>query len=332
MVNQTFVEKNLRIIETSPYPSQNGVAVDTKITIRANSPIKLSSIEPSVKLVTANNFTPDLVEDHFDDIFEKTPGIECILTFSSNRMEITMEPRSFLDTDTKYLLLINGLVDVFESPQTEFYFSFFDTNTEGVQRGSELVFPGDRSILQQMPEFKWIRQPVNEYIIQISMSPSFDEITFERSIRHEETEAEINTVQITPEVIMDEGTYYWRVRAVPGVWSTINSFYFQPINIVPVTKEDIVYRDAAIMDYLNQNSIIEVTENNVSGYLASINEAVYLKLNGRVGPDSIIDIVFARLPGNDDESIIEIDFDFTVVYVPSEDSTYIIVYPIIEGE
>jgi hypothetical protein len=330
MVNQPFTENNLRIIETNPYPSQSGVAVNAQITIKANSPLNLASIEPSVRLVKANSFTADLVEDHFDDIFEKTVSIECLLTFSNNKMEINMEPRSFLSVNTKYLLLINGLKDVFGSPQTEFYYAFFDTDTENINPGSELVFPADRSIIADMPEFKWLKQPVNEYIIQISASPTFGEILLEQSIRHTDVEEAINTVQITPSLILDENTYYWRVRAVPGVWSTVNSFYYQPVNVVPVTKEDIVYRDAAVLDYLNQNEIIEVTENNISDYLVNVNKVIYLKLNKHLDPESIIDIIFVRLPNNDEEELVEMDFDYSVIHTLDPEGTYIVIYPIKE--
>jgi hypothetical protein len=308
MINQGYIE-GVGVTNVYPYHYENDVDVSQKINIKVNTALKKSSIFNSIKLIDATDFSENDLKNNFLDIFQNKEGIDCIISFLTEKNTIIVQPSNYLEKDKKYSVLVFGLISSFDKKQKDPFYSIFFTKSIKTLHPTELLFPNDNSVLDVVPEFKWIEQSTTEYIFEMSKDSSFVDLIYQQNISQKDQNVFDETIQFTPSIILDENDYFWRVRSVNGNWSKTYCFYFKPHEIVPVTNEDEIFKDAAIDEIINESIIKKVeTKYDIDDILFNpfINTIV-LNFNFIIEENEIKELIFY----SDDDHLP--DFEYTII-------------------
>lgn len=105
-----------------------------------------------------------------------------------------------------------------------------------------LLSPQDQSVIRSQPAFSW--EPVPEadhYEIELSTSNTMNPVIW--PAREESYQLYDVNNPVTPDVVLEDGIYYWRMRAVradgqKGEWSPIYTFHLDTQVEGAVTDED----------------------------------------------------------------------------------------------
>lgn len=321
MINQGYVE-GIRVTSSYPFTYEQNVDVDRPIKLELNIAPDTSTIMNAVKIIDGKNIGQDALGELTVELFLQEPHLECTVTYNHEKRIIEVQPRAYLEIDNKYIIIVEGLKDIYGNEQVDSYISIFYTSSLNTVKPIELLYPPNNAVIDRLTEFQWIKEDTDGYLFELSKDSDFSICDYRQEIYDKELKTLDNVVNFIPSVILNENTYYWRARALDGNWSEVNSFYYQPNDITPVTREDIKPTDASYED-LPLLEDYEILETNIEeSFVDNKLNVIHYKISGLVSEDEIVEIL---LYSDSDEE--EIELEYSLLYDSEEDVTHLILIP-----
>lgn len=315
MINQGYTE-GIRVTSSYPFPFSKNVDVDTSITLQLNVSPDSQTIMDAVAVIDGGDIPDDKLGELSIELFKKQPRVESTFTFNHDKREIVISPREYLEIDKKYIIIVEGLKDIYGNEQVDNYILVFYTSSLDTVKPIELLYPPNNTILKSLNEFQWIKRDTNGYVFEISKDSSFSVVEFNQNIIDRELKTLDNVVNYNPAITLEDGTYFWRVKAVDGNWSETNTFRVQRKEKSPISLEDYERTDASEEDLPLLDDIIEVVNDNFSDAYVELNsQVVHIEFSGYLTIDDFLEVLMY----SEEESVL---FDKCSVYDEEEDITH----------
>lgn len=252
-----YFKQGPSVIETYPANHAISVAVDVQITVLFDSDVSKSSIAGNVFLYDHNG-----------------KQIDCRITYVDKLL--TLSPRGNLDGNGSFKVVVKGdndpdnasapkgITNPLGYPMLGDYEFTFATFSQ--EEALEDVINGvpNNIIIEEQPILKFDVTSVTGNVVesirlQVSESNTFDVIEWEGEVAYS---TEVKENGVSPNVVLPDGTYYWRAQVIgeasDGNWS--DTFQFNINTVLPstVVDEDTVSLDPAFpesWDMLEPNII-----------------------------------------------------------------------------
>ena len=172
------------------------------------------------------------------------------------RKVITFTPLEPLEKGTNYVLTVQGdnnleddsqegIRSILDEAMAGTFTSRFMTDSTGLLPVPNVISPTNNTIIKELPTYTW--EPVegaSSYEVEISKTNTFATKVFPLS-----EYSTIHNTTLSPDIVYEDGIYYWRVRAVGGVndkgaWSPVMQFNLSRENLGQIVAEDGAFIDA----------------------------------------------------------------------------------------
>lgn len=317
----------LRVESSNPGKYATQVSIGSEITISFNSELNTRTIPNSVfilkdpRRVYKDGGIVDLL-----DYYEIEEG-----SISYKDKTIIFKPTNQLDKLSRYIIYVkkDTLSDILGTAMLTDYISYFDTASYEINRHCDILEPNNNQALERLEKIVVEDLGDVRYIIQISKSPTFETIVFDKLVE---------TTEIVEDFNLGDGVYYVRARVENDkefgdtIVFSIKS-YVQTITTDQDIDEDFVYQPF-------QDPELELLAMYPESLTVNVNpktNVMYMKFNKLI-PLNAIDFYEAEIYGRfideddkfNDDSVVEhgnIDGSFTIVYDNDNQETYIFFTP-----
>lgn len=253
-----YFKQGPSIIETYPTNHAISIAVDTAIKITFDSDVSKSSIAGNVFLYDHNG-----------------KQIDCRITYSER--VLTLTPKSNLDGNGSFKVIVKGdndpenasapkgITNPLSYPMLGDYEFTFATFSHELALENIINGTPNSVMIDEQPNLKFdvtktTGNLVEKVRIQISQSNIFDVIEWEGEVGYSD---DVKKNGVSPNVMLPDGTYYWRGQVIgstsDGNWS--DTFQFNINTVLPstVVEDDTISLDPAFpesWDMLEPNIIV----------------------------------------------------------------------------
>lgn len=242
---------NNGLVINTIHPSNNEtVNIDTIIQIHFNTELNTKTITNNVLVFKDTTYIynePEGITFSKDDLVKCSP--------SYDNKTLYLKPKVKLTPGTKYVIYIKELKDVEGNVLKNCLYKFFTSSLELKQ--VEILKPKENNISIAIPDivFKPIDNDLS-YMLQISKTKEFNSLEIEKIINIENTEEDVT---ISLDNKLDDGIYYYRIKAFSNDFSEIRQFYIKSTgsdDILSNTDDEPIFIDD---DMLNddENVFIE---------------------------------------------------------------------------
>lgn len=150
---------------------------------------------------------------------------------------------------------VEGLRSIIGDAMTGVKIVRFTTKVGDLLPPPDVKRPMNNSVIRLKPVFEWAPVIGNEgYRLQVSKTNTFNVLVYPL-----EDETVITGESVEPDVVMEDGHYYWRVRTIQtdgeSIWSRIMQF-----NLTTLSEGKIAEDDADEIDPTDDPSFYEISE------------------------------------------------------------------------
>lgn len=318
----------LRIESTNPSHLSTNVNVWHGITITFSSDVDPSTLAKNVAVFEDYDNIYENIESLKD--YSKYSVVGGSITYSDRVMTFT--PNEKFKTSTKYIMVVNNkITDITGNVLVQKSVIVFTTEETESYPQCKFTTPKYGLITGFVPEFSWEDQGAPSYQFQMSKNNTFELLLFEKFV----TEPKIK-----PDVSLNEGMYFARVKSETGEWSDVHQIFIKPITDAVVASEDTpeFMNFEEFMDGLKEPiEILEQFPENGTGNISLKTNIFYIKIKGRIDIDQL-DLTDCYVYGesidedHDEYAHGNVDGEWTTVYDVTQDVTYIIFTPAEIGE
>jgi hypothetical protein len=332
----TIETTGLRVETITPELQKINVDVHSEIDITFNSDIDTGTIVGNFIVLE----DPDLLFTSISSI-DKTRFITVQGNVTYEDRTIKFKPTNPFKENTKILVLLRakGITDIMQRSLVTDFVGIFYTECDATLPKCEFITPKFGVITPDVPEFSWVDQESEAYVFQVSHDETFEILLCDKVIKNE-TSTYAKT-SYTPNLILDEGLYYARVKSIYGHWSDPLQLFIKRTTEAVVSREDI--NESLILEELDAAFVppLEILEMFPSNDTVNINpkiNIIYMKVAGQVNSTDIDfsnTFVEGSLFDDEDADTAEphgyLDGEWTVIYDSLKDVTYIVFSPIALG-
>lgn len=231
-----IMQKRLSVINTSPSSNSINVKNDTAITIYFDRDVSKNSLQGNVYVLNSRGDKLDCVVSYANRVITATPRVPLA---PSDTYRVVVRGNNNPDTESVYKGVTSPIGEYMLGDYT---FSF---STESANKETEFVIDmsPNNIIIENQPQLKGsvTSDTVNtpRYVdVEVSISN-----TFEKSLLVWSGKCSIEDFKagISCDSFLEDGTYYWRARAVgdaSGNWSETCQFAIERYASAKVVSED----------------------------------------------------------------------------------------------
>lgn len=327
----------IRVISTSPNAHEHDISVSNQIEITFSADLNRETLNNSI-----------MVFEDFKGVYNGVPSLRQTSDYriipgvvSYKERVMTFKPKEKLNTDTRYIVVVNGNVkDIVGNKMMKNFVFTFHTELAQSYGPCEIISPSYGEIFSHAPIVSWKNQFSDSYIIQVSKQNTFEVLLFETFFVDSEG---IDTISYDLNSNLDfkEGVYYLRVKSEGGPWSVPVQFFYKEVTDAIVAYED-QSEDIYLKDFLdgleNELEILEIFPSD-----GSINNSIktniwYMKVKGHM-LETDLDLLDCEVCGEpfDEEDDIadehgQVQGSYTVIYDSEFDYSYLVFTPDPLGE
>jgi hypothetical protein len=269
------------------------VDVNSDIRIKFNSDINTGTIignftvleDPQFLFTTTENLSTDRIK------YNTVQG-----AVSYEDKTLIFKPNKPLNENSRYLVLIRagGILDILGRTMLTEYVGTFYTEINATLPKAEFLTPKFGVITSDVPEFTWGDQQSKAYVFQLSSEDTFETLLVDEIIKSN-TNDYAGTVY-RPLMLLTEGLYYVRVRAINGNWSEPLQFFIKNTTEAVVTSEDV-----------SEKSILEELD---AAFERPLEILEMFPPEGAIQVDTKVNIVYLKVAGKLTSADIEFDNTF----------------------
>lgn len=322
----------IHVVSSSPNAHAHDVSTDSAIEVKFSADLNRATLNNSI-----------MVFEDYKKVYNGVASLKKVEDFnvisgvvSYKENTLTFKPKEKLNTDTRYIVVVNGNIrDIVGNKMSKNFIFSFCTELAQSYGPCEIISPSYGEIFGHAPIVSWKNQFSDSYIIQVSKQNTFNVLLFETFFV--DTDG-LDTVSFDfdGQLKFKEGVYYLRIKSEGGPWSTICQFFYKEITDAIVAYED-QSEDIYLKDFLDGlDEELEVVE--VFPPDGSINNSIktniwYMKVKGHMSEDDI-DYLDCEVCGEPFDEEDDIDYEhgqvngsFTVIYDDEYDFSYLIFTP-----
>lgn len=245
-----YIKQGPSVIETYPINHGISIPVSAEIRILFSSDLSKSSIAGNVFLYDHNG-----------------RQIDCRITYVDKRL--TLSPRANLDGNESFKVIVKGdndpenpsspkgVTNPLGYPMLGDYVFTFATFSQSLALEDVINGAPNNIVVDEQPILKFdvtsvTGNAVEKVRLQISESNTFDIIEWEGEVSYSD---DVKENGVTPNIILPDGTYYWRGQTIgassDGDWSETFQFNINTVLQSTVVEDDTVSLDPAFPESWN---------------------------------------------------------------------------------
>lgn len=308
----------LKVESIRPSTNKHDVGTDTDIKIKFNAEILVNTVINNILVYEDTNalFNGEIEEKDLTRINGKV---------SYDNKTVIFTPNNELDQNKQYIIVVrkNGVKDVLGRSLLFDNISTFFTKSNKALTKPLIISPkfGDTVSASLMIEFTDI---YDIYNVQISKNIEFDSFIINEVVNSSNNK----TVKYSPDVLLEDGLYFLRIKTDKEVFSDVVQFVIQE-NIGVVSEEDynellqeFNYTNNHILkaSYPEQDKMCNVALNKAC--LSFEGELSILNIN--LNKSYMEGVLFDETDSDSIEEHGEIDTNIITVYDKEENTTYVV--------
>ena len=279
------------------YPKNYAVDIPTDlsvITVGFNTDLDTNYITGNVRLQSQQGvFIPISVKYEFRQM---TIAIQKPLEPNTVYQLMIFGDGNLTDTE------VTGIRNVFGIPMQGNVIITFTTAKSTALPAPHLITPGDNTNIASSPTFQWNAVTgASRYEIQVSRSNTFTPVAW--------ASAYISSTSATPSLPLEDGMYYWRVRAwdaagKPSDWSATFVFNLNTQTYAPVVEEDTLPPELEYdpIPYTDEVEFIDYFPKEDYSNVATNLQTIYFHVLGEVQVNEVsIEMIGESIFGEDND-------------------------------
>lgn len=321
----------LNIISTSPEAHMSNANVNSNIEITFSADVNPLSFQNNI-----------VVFEDYKNVYTKISDLKNYTNFnivkgtiSYKDRVLTFKPEVPFNINMMYIVMLNnGIKDIVGNILNKKFVFAFRTESVASNVKAEFIYPTFGTIVNKMPTFQWKNQFTETYIFQMSKTNTF-EVLLEDIFVPGKQESE--NITYTPNIKVNEGVYYVRVKSENGEWSDPLQFFYKEITDAVVSMEDTpdsIYLEDFLSELEEPLEVLEFFPNENSLNVSLKTNIIYIKIKGEINQELVkFDDCYVVGEPFDEEDNSEdahgyVNGTWSAIYDSELDVTYVIFTPV----